>query len=191
MWASAATASFSIAELARPPSSAWLLGLILRAISYARRATSCGGLSIWPAYSGSPYGELSLRRSATSVSIASTSFKCPQVHPVPCCGDTFAWRVRSRRVHAGADAELALLADVPVLPVGAIPELLGILDVVAGGGGRVRVYHPLTDHARLNGGDGPHRVEDRVVRVQAQHHRGEQRVVERAALIVRRQGAER
>ena len=39
----------NIAELARPPSSAWLFGLITIASAYARRATGCGGLSIWPA----------------------------------------------------------------------------------------------------------------------------------------------
>ncbi len=49
MAAIAATASFSIFELSRPPSSAWLFGLIHMASAYARRATGCGGLSIWPA----------------------------------------------------------------------------------------------------------------------------------------------
>jgi len=52
MRASSATASFSMRELARPPSSAWLLGLTQSASAAAARATGCGGFSIWPAYSG-------------------------------------------------------------------------------------------------------------------------------------------
>ena len=47
--ARSATASFSMAELARPPSRAWLFGLIHIASAYASRATACGGFSICPA----------------------------------------------------------------------------------------------------------------------------------------------
>ena len=36
-------------ELARPPSSAWLLGLTDIAMAYAARAMGCGGFNIWPA----------------------------------------------------------------------------------------------------------------------------------------------
>ena len=47
-----ATASISMAELARPPSRAWLFGLIVIASAYAARATGCGGFNICPAYKG-------------------------------------------------------------------------------------------------------------------------------------------
>ncbi len=47
--ASSATASRSIAAVAGPPSSAWLLGLSAIAVAYAAHATACGGFSIWPA----------------------------------------------------------------------------------------------------------------------------------------------
>ena len=43
------TASISISELARPPSRAWLFGLIHVASAYAARAIGCGGFSICPA----------------------------------------------------------------------------------------------------------------------------------------------
>ena len=49
MAASSATASFSIRELSRPPSRAWLFGLSHIASAYARRAAGWGGLSICPA----------------------------------------------------------------------------------------------------------------------------------------------
>ena len=51
--ASASTASRSMAAVAGPPSSAWLLGLSSIVVAYAAHATGAGGLSIWPAYSGS------------------------------------------------------------------------------------------------------------------------------------------
>jgi hypothetical protein len=49
MAASLATTSFSIAEVAGPPSSAWLFGLISIAARYPATAAGCGGFSIWPA----------------------------------------------------------------------------------------------------------------------------------------------
>src|SRR5258706_10124756 len=119
-------------------------------------ATSCGTSSSWwgvPAtgsrFSGTPPDPLA---------------PCgvphhPQVLPIPRRRNALARRVGTRLIHPRADAQLALLADVPVLAVGAVPELLGIADVVARRRRRVGIHQPLTHHARLQRRLGPHRVE--------------------------------
>src|SRR5580765_2831466 len=62
----------------------------------------------------------------------------PQHLAVELRGQALPLRVRPRRIRPGLDTELALLADVPVLPVGHVPELdavVGIERRVAEGGG--------------------------------------------------------
>src|SRR6266480_4435819 len=46
----------------------------------------------------------------------------PQEFPVPCRGDSLTCRVGPRYVCTRADAGVALLANVPVLAVGLVPE---------------------------------------------------------------------
>ena len=53
----------------------------------------------------------------------------PQKLPVPRRRDAFAGRVRARLVGARRDACVALLAHVPVLAVGGIPEAHGVFGI--------------------------------------------------------------
>src|ERR1051326_9506024 len=94
-------------------------------------------------------------------------FKGPQVHAVPRRRNALARRVRAGRVHPRANAELALLADVPILAVGAIPEFFRIGDVVPRSARRVRMHHPFADHARMIRGDRPDRSEEHTSELQS------------------------
>src|SRR5512135_798392 len=102
----------------------------------------------------------------------------PEVFPVPGRGHALARRVRPGGVAPRSHTELAALADVPVLSVGPVPELFGVRDVVARRAGGIGVYHPLADHPTLGRAHRPDRIVDRLVGMQAEHHAGEQRVVE-------------
>src|SRR5512144_368346 len=111
----------------------------------------------------------------------------PEVLPVPGGRYALTRRVGPRGVAPRSDAQLAALADVPVLAIGAVPELLGVRDVVARRPGGIGVHHPLAYHPACGRAHGPDRVVDRVVGVQAEHHAGEQRVVERPPAVFLRQ----
>src|SRR5207249_5598543 len=71
--------------------------------------------------------------------------------PVPRCGDPFARGVGAGLVGPRGDPRVALLADVPILPVGLVPEAHGIAGTEARLPEGVGVEQPLAGEARTVG----------------------------------------
>jgi len=76
---------------------------------------------------------------------------------------------------------------VPVLLVGEVPELYGVVRVEIGAADGVAEEQPLAFDARASRPLRPQRVRDRIVGMDAEHQVGEDRVVVGAAALVGRQ----
>src|SRR2546430_17356223 len=76
--------------------------------------------ALWSRFNFRPpcFGFLASGEAETSPGVSER----PQEFPVPCRGDSLTCRVGPRYVCTRADAGVALLADVPVLAVGLVPE---------------------------------------------------------------------
>src|SRR5207244_9967158 len=94
-------------------------------------------------------------------------------------------RVRTRPVERRADAELALLADVPVLAVGPFPEVDPLCGVELGSRERVWMEKPVAGDAGAPRRLRPERVEHHVVGVEADEEIRENRVVVNAPWLFR------
>src|SRR3989475_3830276 len=111
----------------------------------------------------------------------------PQELSIPGGRHALAWRVRTRHVGARRHPGLTLLADVPVLPVGHVPEPHPAPGTGLRRAERVGVEQPLAGDARARGPVGPERVKHHVVRMQAEQQVREDRVEVGAVQVRSRQ----
>ena len=110
--------------------------------------------------------------------------------PVEPVEEVFAVGVRTRTVGTGADAELHLLADVPVLAVREIPEGDGVVGAEGGAGDGVGMEMPLADDLGAIHGSGPEGVGHHVVGMETEEQIGKDRVVVDAAVFLGGQAGE-
>jgi len=140
IFASSATASFSIAELARPPSRRVVVGIdleghLVRAarhvVRWLEHLARVQRIAVWVVVLEA-FRDF-FQHFLKSLQMPSSTYD-PRRRGILSRGESRVPGAYTREVMP----RLALLADVPVLPVRAVPEFLGVLDVVARGVGARR-----------------------------------------------------